>query len=140
MTGKVKPEIQSALAEVARCQAWCKQQYYFALVDDEPELAASYSRQAAAYEYAHAVFAKAVGANSEWANRGLKMNIGNICNYYGGVDVQEEDGKYFWGIDDWDDTRYEEIPKYLYDALVKYQTERKHESGEPENRDHHPDR
>jgi hypothetical protein len=68
------------------------------------------------------------------------MNIGTICNYYGGVDVQEEGGTYFWGIDDWDDTRYQEIPKYLYDALVKYETEREHESREPENRDDHSDR
>ena len=43
-----------------------------------------------------------------------------IGNYYGGLEVKEEDRKFFWGIENWDGTSYEEIPKYLYDALIKY--------------------
>ncbi len=52
------------------------------------------------------------------------MDIGNIGNYYGGLEVKEEDGKFFWGIENYDGTYFEEIPQYLYDALVKYQNER----------------
>jgi hypothetical protein len=43
-----------------------------------------------------------------------------IGNFYGGLEVKEEDGKYYWGIENWDGTEFEEIPKYLYDALIKY--------------------
>lgn len=51
----------------------------------------------------------------------IELNIGSIRNYYGGLVIKEEDGKYYWGIEDWDGVHYEEIPKYLYDALVQYQ-------------------
>ena len=44
----------------------------------------------------------------------------NIGNYYGGLEVKEEDGKYFWGIENWDGIEFEEIPKYLYDSLIKF--------------------
>jgi hypothetical protein len=44
----------------------------------------------------------------------------DIGNYYGGLEVKEEDGKYLWGIGNYDGTEFEEIPKYLYDALIKY--------------------
>jgi len=43
-----------------------------------------------------------------------------IRNYYGGLEIKEEDGKYYWGIENYNGTKYEEIPKYLYDALVKF--------------------
>lgn len=49
------------------------------------------------------------------------MNIGTIGNYYGGLAVKEENDKYYWGIEDWDGTYFEEIPEYLYDALLQYQ-------------------
>ena len=44
----------------------------------------------------------------------------DIGNHYGGLEVKEEDGKYLWGIENWDGTDFKEIPKYLYDALIKY--------------------
>lgn len=44
----------------------------------------------------------------------------NIGNYYGGLEIKEEEGKYFWGIENWDGTEFEEIPKYLYDSLIKF--------------------
>lgn len=50
--------------------------------------------------------------------------IGDICNYYGGLEVKEENGKFFWSIEDWAGYGWEEIPKYLYDALIKYEDER----------------
>jgi len=45
----------------------------------------------------------------------------NIGNQYGDLKIKEEDGKYFWIITDIYDTNWEEIPKSLYDELVKHQ-------------------
>ena len=56
-----------------------------------------------------------------------EKQIGEITNYYGGLHVQEKNGKYYWAIEGCyglDDSNYDEIPKYLYDALIKYETER----------------
>lgn len=49
--------------------------------------------------------------------------IGDICNYYGGLQIVERDGKYWWGIENWDGTELSEIPKYLFDALNKFDSE-----------------
>lgn len=46
-----------------------------------------------------------------------------IENYYGGLEIKEEDGKYYWAIENYDGTKYKEIPKYLYDSLVKFRDE-----------------
>lgn len=48
------------------------------------------------------------------------MEIGNIGNYYGGLEVKEENGKYYWGIGDWDGICWDEIPVWLYNTLVNY--------------------
>ena len=48
-------------------------------------------------------------------------SIGSIGNYYGGLFVKEEDGKYYWGISNYDGTGWEEIPKKLYKALLKFE-------------------
>ena len=48
-----------------------------------------------------------------------------IGNYYGGLNVMTLDGKFYWCIENYDtdfedlDT-WEEIPKTLYNELVKY--------------------
>ncbi len=52
------------------------------------------------------------------------MEIGDIGNHYGGLEIMEKDGKFLWGIENYNGTAWDEIPKYLYDALVKYETER----------------
>ena len=53
------------------------------------------------------------------------MQIGTISNYDGHLEVYESGGKYYWYMDDYDIAEdHEEIPKYLYDALVKFETER----------------
>lgn len=54
----------------------------------------------------------------------IKMGIGSIGNYYGGLSVKEEDGKYFWSIKNYDGDYWEEIPKSLYDELTKFEMER----------------
>ena len=68
----ISPDVQSALDDIARCQSWCKEQYWLYMDHSsgryDPKMAACFSRQAAAYEYAHAIFARAVGAHSEWAD------------------------------------------------------------------------
>ena len=52
--------------------------------------------------------------------------IGGIDNYYGGLMIKEEDGKYYWIIEDYDTdfsdlSRWEEITKELYTQLLKHQ-------------------
>lgn len=50
--------------------------------------------------------------------------IGKIGNYYGGLHITTLDGKYYWLIQNWDTDfddmeEWEEIPKSLYDELMK---------------------
>lgn len=52
------------------------------------------------------------------------MNIGTLSNYYGRVAVEQNGGKYYWTLDNWDSPAKEEIPEYLYKALVKFELER----------------
>jgi hypothetical protein len=53
------------------------------------------------------------------------MRIGKIENYYGGLYIKEEDGKYYWSIENFDGQNFKEIPKYLYQALLCYEKARK---------------
>jgi len=46
--------------------------------------------------------------------------IGEIGNMYGGLMVKEEQGKYFWAIEDVNDLYWQEIPYSLYSELVKF--------------------
>lgn len=50
----------------------------------------------------------------------MERQIGNIGNYYGSLSVKEEDGKYFWSIENWNGHSWDEIPKSLYDELIRY--------------------
>ena len=57
----------------------------------------------------------------------LEMRIGNIGNYYGGLIIRPgEDNKYkwYWGIENYDDIDWEEIPNYLADALIMFESYR----------------
>ena len=47
--------------------------------------------------------------------------IGNIGNYYGCLNIKEKEGKYFWSIENWDGFVWQEIPKSLYDELIKFE-------------------
>jgi hypothetical protein len=49
--------------------------------------------------------------------------VGTIGNYYGSLNLMKEDGKYHWSIENYDGHDWEEIPKYLYDALMKFDNE-----------------
>lgn len=48
------------------------------------------------------------------------IEINGIGNYYGGIQVKEDSGKYFWRIENYCETPFQEIPKSLYDELIKY--------------------
>jgi len=60
---------------------------------------------------------------------GTKFNykaVGEIGNYYGGLFIMENEGKYYWLIEnyntDFDDlSDWSEIDKELYDSLVAYE-------------------
>ena len=55
--------------------------------------------------------------------REKNKQIGDIGNYYGCLEIVKFDGKFYWTIENWDGCRYEEIPEYLYDALIKFESE-----------------
>ncbi len=46
------------------------------------------------------------------------LSIGDIGNSYGGLSVKEEDGKFYWSIEDHVGTQWQEIPESLYLELM----------------------
>ena len=42
----------------------------------------------------------------------MPTRIGTIENYYGGLVVEEINGKYYWAIQDGNTIEYQEIPQY----------------------------
>ena len=52
-----------------------------------------------------------------------EIYIGNIGNYYGGLAIKKENDKYYWTITGYEGDEYEEIPQYLFDALIKFKNE-----------------
>jgi len=49
-----------------------------------------------------------------------EFEMKDVGNYYGGLIVKEVDGKYFWAIENYDGDYFEEIPKALFDELLKH--------------------
>ena len=67
------------------------------------------------------------------------MGIGTIGNYYGNLRVARDDeGRFFWGIEDHDGCEWEQIPKSLYDELVKFE-ESQRPTAPPPQQTQHPD-
>jgi hypothetical protein len=62
--------------------------------------------------------------NETLVNSTDTREIGTICNTYGGLEVQQQDGRFFWAIMDWCAETWEEIPEYLFLALNRFQDER----------------
>ena len=57
----------------------------------------------------------------------IKSNIreiGDIGNYYGGLEVKEDEGKFYWCIENWDGHHWNEIPEDLYRSLMAYEDSR----------------
>lgn len=57
-----------------------------------------------------------------------RTGVGSTSNHYGGVVIAEKDGKYYWIVENYDSKmdnidEYEEIPKYLYEALKRFSDE-----------------
>ncbi len=50
--------------------------------------------------------------------------IGNISNYYGGLEVKAEDGKFYWSIENYDGHNWWEISEDLYNSLNRHEDER----------------
>lgn len=50
----------------------------------------------------------------------MEFKFPEVVNYYGELKVKEEEGKYYWGIEDQANMEWSEIPKYLYDTLFRY--------------------
>lgn len=55
--------------------------------------------------------------------------IGEIGNYYGGLLVSKDETGYYWVIENYDtdlsdNSSFEEIPQYLYEALIRFENER----------------
>ena len=49
--------------------------------------------------------------------------IGTISNHFGWLEVQQQDGRFFWAIMDWCAETWEEIPEYLFLALNRFEDE-----------------
>jgi len=54
----------------------------------------------------------------------MPVKIGTISNFYGALYVKEENGKCYCGIENYDPTVWEEIPRSLYDELLKFEASR----------------
>lgn len=50
-----------------------------------------------------------------------EIGIGSIGNFYGGLVVKVVDNKFYWGIEEYNDVDWQEIPKSLYDELIKFE-------------------
>lgn len=50
-----------------------------------------------------------------------EKSIGSISNFYGGLNVKVEVGKFYWGIENYDGTDWQEIPESLYLELIKFE-------------------
>ena len=57
-----------------------------------------------------------------------KREIGGIYNYYAYLTVKQNSNKYYWAIEGYDGPYWEQIPKSLYDELMKFEDNRKGEA------------
>jgi hypothetical protein len=52
------------------------------------------------------------------------MEFNGITNFYGTLTVYEEDGRYYWMIEDYcTEVSRQEIPQYLYESLARFHCE-----------------
>lgn len=48
------------------------------------------------------------------------VKVGGIGNYYGGLNIAEINGKFYWAIEDYSVFDVEEIPQYLFATLSRF--------------------
>lgn len=53
------------------------------------------------------------------------MSVGDIGNTYGGLFIKEVGGLCFWTIEDYSGKTWSEIPRYIYNDLFRYETNRR---------------
>ena len=51
----------------------------------------------------------------------MKKRIGGIGNYYGHLFVKNEDGKSYFGIENWNGIYWEPITEKLYKELIRHE-------------------
>ena len=54
----------------------------------------------------------------------MEIQIGTIGNYYGGLSVMQDSDKFYWGIENYDGTEWEEITEELYNNLISFEKKR----------------
>ena len=54
----------------------------------------------------------------------METTIGTIGNYYGGLSVMKNADKFYWGIENYDGTEWEEITEELYNNLISFEEKR----------------
>lgn len=54
----------------------------------------------------------------------METKIGTIGNYYGGLSIKTECGKFYWGIENYCGTEWEEITEELYNNLISFEKKR----------------
>ncbi len=114
---------------------------YWSIINEELE---GYEKEAGMDIFSRAAYRFACGGNGEyiltlplnittkqqvsnWLHKqrfrhSKKTSIGSIGNCYGSLEVFECASKYYWVIDaPVYDEKYEEIPKNLYDELLKFE-------------------
>lgn len=47
-------------------------------------------------------------------------DVGEIGNYYGGLSIKEDDGKFYWSIENYCGDNWYEIPESLYLEILKH--------------------
>jgi hypothetical protein len=52
---------------------------------------------------------------------GEEYCISRISNYYGDLTIKTEKGKFYWSIENYNGHHWEEIPPYLFRALVRFE-------------------
>ena len=54
----------------------------------------------------------------------METTIGTIGNYYGCLSVMKDADEFYWGIENWDGTEWEEITEELYNNLISFEEKR----------------
>ena len=50
-----------------------------------------------------------------------RREIGEVGNYYGGLSTKQDDGNFYWSIENYDGENWREITKELFNELNDHQ-------------------
>jgi len=54
----------------------------------------------------------------------MVRKIGTIGNYYGNLSVMKDENKFYWGIENYNGIKWEEITEELYNNLISFEEKR----------------